>query len=214
MTTIRFATYNIHKARGLDGRTRIDRIARVLAEFQPDVAALQEVVCHEGQSPEHDQPRYLSQALERFHAMGQTRRHRGGAYGNVTLSRWNFELARHIDLSIPQREQRGVLRTDIRTEGLQLHVFNMHLGTAHRERRAQAERLLDKDFLRAIDIVGPRIVLGDLNEWTRGQVTRILSGEFRFTDLRPHLPRTRTYPAVFPFLHLDHIYFDFQWKSK
>ena len=50
--------------------------------------------------------------------------------------------------------------------------------------------------------------MGDFNEWTHGQVTRTLSAEFHLTDLRDHLPRTRSYPPLLPFLNLDHIYFD------
>ena len=46
--TIRVATYNIHRGRGLDGRTRLERIAAVLATIDADVVALQEVV---GASP-------------------------------------------------------------------------------------------------------------------------------------------------------------------
>ncbi len=46
--TVRVATYNIHRARGLDGRTRISRIAAVLASIDADIVALQEVV---GASP-------------------------------------------------------------------------------------------------------------------------------------------------------------------
>jgi endonuclease/exonuclease/phosphatase family metal-dependent hydrolase len=129
-------------------------------------------------------------------------------YGNVTLSRHGFETARHVDLSVAGREERGVLRTDIRIDGHLLHIFNVHLGTAHRERRTQAIRLMDEDLLRAIDISGPRIVLGDFNEWTHGLVTRTLLAEFHLRDLRNHIARTRSYPALLPFLHLDHMYFD------
>jgi endonuclease/exonuclease/phosphatase family metal-dependent hydrolase len=67
---------------------------------------------------------------------------------------------------------------------------------------------MDQDLLRAIDISGPRIVLGDFNEWTHGLVTRTLLTEFHLNDLREHLPRTRSYPAILPFLHLDHMYLD------
>ena len=42
--TLRIATYNIHRCRGLDGRTRPDRIAAVLRAIDADVVALQEVV--------------------------------------------------------------------------------------------------------------------------------------------------------------------------
>ena len=40
---IRVATYNIHRSRGLDGRTRPQRIADVLQTIGADVIALQEV---------------------------------------------------------------------------------------------------------------------------------------------------------------------------
>ena len=45
---VRIATYNIHKGRGLDGRIRIERIARVLGEIHADIVSLQEVVSREG----------------------------------------------------------------------------------------------------------------------------------------------------------------------
>ena len=94
-----------------------------------------------------------------YFAIGETRKQRGGVYGNVTLSRWEFAEARPIDSSVPGREQRGVLRTDIQVESSLIHVFNVHLG--NRERRTQAVRLVDGALLRAIDMSGPRIVLGD-----------------------------------------------------
>ena len=42
--TLRVATYNIHRCRGIDGRTRPERIASVLRAVDADVVALQEVV--------------------------------------------------------------------------------------------------------------------------------------------------------------------------
>lgn len=212
MRIFRIATYNIHKGRGLDGRTRVERIARVLDKIKPDIVALQEVVNHEGSSIEDHQASFLAARLGYFFAIGETRKHRGGVYGNVTLSRWKFERVRQIDLTVYGREERGVLRTDIRIGHHLVHVFNLHLGTAHRERKLQAIRLMDADLLRAVDISGPRIVLGDFNDWTHGLVTRTLSAEFHFSDLAEHLPRRRNYPALLPFLHLDHIYYDHHLK--
>lgn len=208
MTTFRIATYNIHKARGMDGRVRVERIARVLEQVDADIVALQEVVSHDGRSIEDHQASYLATRFGYHFAVGETRKHRGGVYGNVTLSRWQFAGIRHFDLSVPRREERGVLRTDIQVGVNLIHVFNVHLGTAHRERRTQAVRLVDQDLLRAIDISGPRIVLGDFNEWTHGLVTQTLEAEFHMTDLRVHLPRLRGYPGMIPLLRLDHIYFD------
>jgi len=208
MHRFRIATYNIHKCRGVDGRVHPERVARVLEEINADIVSLQEVVSHEGAAIADHQADYLAGRLGLFGAMGETRKHRGDAYGNVTLSRWDFKLIRPIDITIGGREQRVALRTDIRMGGHILHLFNVHLGTAVRERRQQAIRLIDRDLLRAVDISGPRIVLGDFNEWVRGLVTKTLVAEFHLTDLHAHLTRTRSYPALLPMLHLDHIYFD------
>jgi len=42
--TLRVATYNIHRCRGLERRTRPERTAAVLRAIDADVVALQEVV--------------------------------------------------------------------------------------------------------------------------------------------------------------------------
>ena len=55
---------------------------------------------------------------------------------------------------------------------------------------------------------GPRILLGDFNEWVRGLTTKLMSSHLKSADLKLHLRRSRTYPGVLPFLHLDHIYYD------
>jgi endonuclease/exonuclease/phosphatase family metal-dependent hydrolase len=211
---IRIATYNIHKGRGLDGRVRIERIARVLGAVHADIVALQEVVSCEGRAPEDHQARYLAEQFGYHYAIGETRKYRGGAYGNVTLSRWKFERTRHADLSVFGREERGVLRTDFRLGNTLVHIFNVHLGTGHLERRKQARRLMDADLLKAIDISGARIVLGDFNEWTWGLATRTLTGGLHLTDLRGHLRRTRSYPSGLPLLHLDHIYYDDHFRVE
>jgi endonuclease/exonuclease/phosphatase family metal-dependent hydrolase len=205
----RVATYNIHKGRGLDGRIRIERILRVLQEIDADIIALQEVMnmSERGKSPQQHQARFLADELGFSCRVGETRRHRLGILSNVTLSRWKIESSRHIDLSVAGRQPRGALRTDIRVGRDLLHIFNVHLGTAVRERRAQA-LLIDERLLKVLDVSGQRIVMGDFNDWNHGLVTRTLAKEFHLTDLSAHLPRTRAYPAVLPLLHLDHIYLD------
>ena len=85
-------------------------------------------------------------------------------------------------------------------------LFNVHLGTALNERRAQAERLVS--FVHARRTSGPKIVLGDFNEWTRGRTTSMLSERLGSIDLAPFLGRRKTYPGLFPILHLDHIYYE------
>ncbi len=57
-------------------------------------------------------------------------------------------------------------------------------------------------------MTGSKIVLGDFNEWMKGETTRMLDKSMKSIDLRRFLRRRRTYPGVFPVLHLDHIYYD------
>jgi endonuclease/exonuclease/phosphatase family metal-dependent hydrolase len=41
----------------------------------------------------------------------------------------------------------------------------------------------------------------------RGLATTLLSERLQAIDLSTHLRRRRTYPGIFPILHLDHIYY-------
>jgi endonuclease/exonuclease/phosphatase family metal-dependent hydrolase len=208
MALFRIATYNIHKCKGLDGKVRPSRIAEVIRCVNADVIALQEVVSVENDIRELNQAQYLADELGMQCAIGENRRHAGGAYGNVVLSRVPLHSVCNYDISVPGRERRGCLRADVRLNGATLHVFNVHLGTAFMERRHQGQRLLDAELLRSRSLAGPRIVLGDFNEWTHGLASQLLAGEFQSADIRLHLRTRFTYPGVCPVLHLDHIYYD------
>lgn len=197
---MRIVTYNVHKCRGIDGRSSALRIAEVLCEIAPDIIALQEVLDHQAET--------ISAELKLPYVLGENRKHRGYGYGNVVLSRFPIRTMRNYDLSVRGREERGCLRADLTVNGTLLHVFNVHLGTALLERRAQGRKLIAPELLNDVEIESPRIVLGDFNEWTRGLATRLLRSHLKSADVRSHLNRSRTYPGMIPFLHLDHIYYD------
>ena len=205
---LRVATYNIHKCRGLDRRVRPDRILDVLQHINADIIALQEVLSIEGDNRERDQLRFLADGLGFHFAFGETRRLKGGGYGNVVLSRFPIHAHRHYDISKRGREPRGCLRTDIHLTASTIHVFNVHFGTAFFEHRQQARRLFEEEIVCHGELKGPRIVLGDFNEWMRGAVTRTLKLHLKHADIRHYLKRSRTYPGVLPIFHLDNIYFD------
>ena len=208
MERIRVATYNIHKCVGMDGRESVQRIAEVISECNPDVVGLQEVLSIEGGQRHENQARFLADALGLEVAIGEVRKLRGGSYGNIVLSKYPFADICTYDLSAPGREQRGCIRTSVCLPGGGLlHVFNVHLGTAFMERRWQARRFFQTELVRSKDLRGARVVLGDFNEWTRGLASTMLAAELRGADIRLHL-RRKTYPGVFPVLHLDHIYYD------
>jgi endonuclease/exonuclease/phosphatase family metal-dependent hydrolase len=193
----------------MDRRVRPQRIVEVLREIDADIIALQEVLSIPDSKPEDEQARFIAEHLKLLHTVGGTRRLRGGIYGNVILSRWPISDTRNYDISVRGREQRGCLRADVEIgESNRVHIFNVHLGTAYLERRHQGRRLIDEAILNSKELSGPRLMLGDFNEWTRGLASRLLASHLVSADVRLHLPRSRTYPGVLPLLHLDHIYYE------
>lgn len=214
--SLRIATYNIHKCRGMDRRVSPERVAAVIRELNVNVIALQEVL----REDKRDQLRILAELTElRYSCFGETRKHLGAAYGNAVLSRFPIRHWRNYDITAGRREARGLLRADIQLPtGRLLHVLNVHLGTGFMERRRQARLLIQRDVLLSEDFSAPRILLGDFNEWTRGLATRMLSSHFRSAEwtkrTRSPLKRRRSYPGVLPLLHLDHIYYDKSLKLK
>ncbi len=204
MTTLRVATYNIHRCSGLDGRTSVSRIADVIRAIEPDVIALQEVVGASPTSPGHAEE--LGALLGMGWVMAPTRHLRQALFGNVVLSRLPIVHHAQYDLSWKTCEPRGCQRVEIEVGSHTLHLYNVHLGTAFLERRYQAGRL--SAIVHDRRIGQPKIVLGDFNEWMKGLATQMLSERLKSIDLRAHLRRKRTYPGVFPVVHLDHIYYE------
>src|SRR3954469_1372922 len=197
---LRIATYNVHKCRGLDGRVRPERIAKVIAALDADAIALQEVFA--------EQVEYLAKQLSYSFCFGENRKIRKKPYGNATLSRLPFGQINNYDLTHGGRERRGVLRSDIKTGERLIHLFNVHLGTAFLERRYQGRELIGRRILAQLGLTGLRVIVGDFNEWTRGLCTNLMSAEFTTGDLKKFARSVRTYPGILPMMNLDHIYFD------
>jgi endonuclease/exonuclease/phosphatase family metal-dependent hydrolase len=211
---LRIVTYNIHKCRGLDGRTSPARIISVLDPLDADIVCLQEVVNAPGtrlgaSGPSvFDQAGEIQRALPAYTAQfGANRPLHGGTYGNLTLSRWPIRSWRNHDLT-SRREERGALQTDIQLGPHLLHLFNVHLGTGLYERRRQAQLLLGEKILGHLELKPPRLVVGDLNEWTRGLTTRLLRSSFQTFSPRHTLRVPATFPGLLPLLTLDHCYYE------
>jgi len=209
-TRLRVVTYNIHKCRGLDRRVDPDRIAAVLSDFDADIIALQEILDVQDAAPQWNQAHRIHAKFPGYQrCFGENRPLHGGGYGNMTLSRFPVQQCRNYDVSWRDRERRGCLRSDLLLpDGSVLHLFNVHLGTSFIERRHQARQLVSDKVLNLRDCCGPRIVVGDFNEWTRGLASRLMGEAFEALDPRAFARYSRSYPGFFPLLHLDHFYYD------
>jgi endonuclease/exonuclease/phosphatase family metal-dependent hydrolase len=206
---IRVATYNVHRCRGMDRRVSVARITDVIAGLDADVVAVQEILRGDPEEAEEaDQVAFIAEALGYEFAFGENRPHGTASLGNATFSRLPIVRHANYDLTWHRRDRKGCLRTDLRLPSHQLfHVYNVHLGVSFLARSHQARRLVSRDVLKTRGLTGPRVVMGDFNEWTRGLATRLMGEEFESVDMAL-LGRRRTYPGLFPVFHLDHFYYD------
>ncbi len=201
MTRFRLATYNVHKCKGVDWRVSPQRIADVICELKANIVATQEILYSHAEA--------ISKRVAFPFTFGAARQHAGEPYGNAVFTRFPVFSSESYLLTVRMREPRQCLRVSLAlTDREPLHLFAVHLGTSFLERREQARRFVSPEILDRPDLQGARIVAGDFNEWTRGLATAMLSQCLQSADIVMHLKRSRTYPGVFPFLHLDHIYYD------
>jgi endonuclease/exonuclease/phosphatase family metal-dependent hydrolase len=139
-------------------------------------------------------------------ALGLNVKVKGGAYGNLTLSRHPLRNVHNVDLTIPPKKRRAGLVTTVMTGPPHGWIIaNVHLGLLHLERRMQIRRLLGHLFEGAEDDQ-PLVVAGDWNEWGRGIVKEVMH-EWGFhlarSDARPK--GEKTWPSRRPIVGLDKI---------
>jgi len=192
------ATWNIHMGVGLDGRRDLLRIAEVIRQMGPDLIGLQEVDNHRVQGGDDLQQLGVLTGLEPL--AGPTLQHAAGEYGNALLTRLPvLDVERH-DISVLQREPRGVLIAHLDWLGERLQVAVTHFGLRAWERREQVQRLIT---CLSMTNRSPFILMGDFNEWfVWGRPRRWLQRHFH----RIHSPAT--FPSRWPILGLDHILSD------
>jgi len=213
---LRILSYNIHRAIGVDRRFRPDRVAAILAHHGADVVLLQEVDEGAPRSREMDLARDLAERLEYPHyAVGHNVALRKGRYGNATLSRHPILRERNIDLTVGGRKRRGCQHTTIRlasdgAEGVELDVFNLHLGLSARERARQVGILAHSDEFARLPPDRACLVGGDFNDWRsrlHPMFTELL--DFRCATGRAVSSNggLRTYPSFSPTGSLDRVYY-------
>jgi endonuclease/exonuclease/phosphatase family metal-dependent hydrolase len=110
----------------------------------------------------------------------------------MTLNRFPVQFCENYAVTGSHGERLGCLRTDLVVDnGVVLHVFNVHLGTSFIERRHQARKLLSDAVLNRQEYCGPKIVVGDFNEWTRGLASRLMRSRFEAVEPRDFLRPVR-----------------------
>ncbi len=200
-----FASYNIRKAVGLDGRRDPDRILAVLREIDADVIALQEADRRFGLR-ESALPLSAIDDHTPYRAVPFAGRpHSLGWHGNAILVRRDMKILHAAIVPLPTLEPRGAIRVDLRAGSQQLRVVGMHLDLSGLRRRRQVRTILG--HLASCDGASPTVLMGDLNEWSQH------GGCFREFGHAWHvLAPGRSFPSRRPVAQLDRIVVTRDWR--
>lgn len=173
MKPLNFATWNIQKCVGLDFRRDPERTARVIASLEADVVALQEVDKRFG-----DRPAALtSEIVSRLTDLRPVEIARNevsiGWHGNAILVRPEIEVARVVHIDLPGLEPRGAVMAELSHGKSKWRVVACHLGLMRRFRHRQLATIIGAVER---DPGMPTVIMGDMNEWSRGRGLEALHG--------------------------------------
>ena len=215
--TITLASYNMHKAVGLDGRRDPHRVLQVLQEIDADIVALQEAdkrVGGRGSTVPHElidshgmyKPVHLGVKHKRV--FDKARKHADrllkvntrniGWHGNAILVKRHVGVLDCAALEIPTLEPRGAVIAELLVEDRPIRVVGMHLDLSGLWRKRQMLSILDAIAQRPQKM--PTVLMGDTNEWrSAAGCLNNLGREFRIAPTGP------SFHARHPVAPLDRI---------
>jgi endonuclease/exonuclease/phosphatase family metal-dependent hydrolase len=215
--TITVASYNMHRAVGLDGRRDPNRVLKVLQEIDADVVALQEadkriggrgstvphelIDSHGMYKPVHLGVRHrrpLEKARKHAEKLLKVDTRNIGWHGNAILVKRHIGVLDCAVLDLPTFEPRGAVMAELLIGDRPLRVVGMHLDLSGLWRRRQMRAILDSIAARPQAM--PTVLMGDTNEW------RTFAGCLK--DLEPEfhiVPTGPSFHARHPVAQLDRI---------
>ena len=158
--TLRIASYNIRKARGLDQIRAPERIVEVINNLGANVIALQEADLRLGDRPTAIPFKMIEEETD-FAIVGVAQNDASlGYHGNAVLAHRSLGNTEVTHIELAGLEPRGAVRVDFDT--IKFSFVATHLGLLRSNRRAQLSDIRD-----ATDQSRPTIIAGDFNEWRK-----------------------------------------------
>jgi len=210
---LRVMSYNVHSCIGMDGKMSPERIARVIARYDPDVIALQELDAGRVRTLGTDQAGLLADLLDMQYHFHPVLRVEEEMYGNAILSRHPMKIIEAAGLPRIYThaffEPRGALWVEIEYLGCKIQLMNTHLSFWKPEQKIQAEALCGPDWLGHPDCQGadPVILCGDLNASPYSPVYRRIQKQLNDAQLKldQHTP-LNTWFGHCPIGRIDHVF--------
>src|SRR5690349_264071 len=214
---ITLASYNMHKAVGLDGRRDPHRVLKVLQEIDADIVALQEadrriggrgstvphelIDSHGMYKPVHlgvSHKRPLQKVRQHAERLLKVNTRNIGWHGNAILVKHHVGLIDCTALELPTLEPRGAVMAELLIGDKPLRVVGMHLDLSGLWRRRQMRAILEIIAQRPQQM--PTVLMGDTNEWrTAAGCLKDLDGDFCIAPTGP------SFHARHPVAQLDRI---------
>lgn len=197
------ATYNLHHGAPLG--TDVARPAaqrRVVAAFDADIVALQEVDVHSARSWFHDQAGRMARRAGLTARYVATRRMVGGRYGIAMLTKRPLQPYLSMALPVgPRREPRAALFGTYHSDFGPISVAAVHLQAVRPAERAHPEALAQlRVVLEALERWPlPRLIMGDFN--LRPDAVEPVLAEFGYQ----HADSGNTFPSDLPMIKIDWI---------
>jgi endonuclease/exonuclease/phosphatase family metal-dependent hydrolase len=214
MTTLKIATYNIHKGFSqFNRRVVLHELRERLRELNADIVFLQEVQgehalhgLQHANYPAGPQHEFLADEFWEHFAYGMNAVYDNGHHGNAILSRFPIVRTYNKDVSAHRFESRGLLHSEVEIAGQRVHCLCAHFGLFARGRREQTGTLIEH-VLSEIPVDAPLLIAGDFNDW-RNKLSHTLASALGVHDvfaLQGGKP-ARSYPSRIPLFRLDRIY--------
>lgn len=217
MTTLKIATYNIHKGLSqFNRRMVLPELRERLRELGADIVFLQEVRGehtrvarrHVADYPQQPQHEFLADQIWPHSVYGMNAAYEAGHHGNAILSRYPILRWDNQDISAHGFESRGVLHCELALPQREeiLHCLCVHLGLFKRGRGRQFGALVER-INRMVPEHAPLILAGDFNDWNN-HASHLLAHELKLHEVfdASHGKLARSYPAGLPLLRMDRIY--------
>lgn len=203
-TTIKVASYNIHKGVGTDRKRDPARILKVLSEIDADIVTLQEADLRFG-ARATVLPPFLIESHTDYVAVPLDVQHDSmGWHGNAILVKNGITVESHDIVHIPCLEPRGVVTATLGIGGHMLSVFGMHLDLSGLWRVRQARAIAD--LADAARQQHPTLLMGDLNEWRRQSgCFREFGRHFSILDPGPSFHSTRPIGRLDRIMHCERL---------
>ncbi len=191
-------------------------LKEAIKSLRADVVLLQEVAGVEASAEKSArsalvtpfQLEALADEIWPYSAYGRNSVFVGGFHGNAILSRFPITGFRNTDISVVKAlVKRGILHATLDLGPQEFHAISTHLGLLEVERTQQVKRLFQ--YVKAnVPAKGPLIIGGDFNDW-RERVSIRVQKQLKMDEvfLKQEHKHARTFPALFPVLRLDRIYF-------